>query len=209
VVHACNPSYSGVRDQVDHGSNSLRDPVLKNPITKMGWWSGSRCGPWVQTPVPHKKKKEQRYSEIAIKILLASFMVTWVSYICALVLGSVNVVFINLPLELHSMITKQTNEGSQPKKLLSYIINYHLPEFDQIAQGQVSPQRLFYPSLCFLQELLVTSCTLHSGGTSSLMFRRFKVWFQDILGCSEKAFQWFYGSFSGHIKLSSSLFQCP
>jgi hypothetical protein len=23
----------------------------KKPITKKGWWSGSRCRPWVQTPV--------------------------------------------------------------------------------------------------------------------------------------------------------------
>jgi hypothetical protein len=34
VTHTCNPSYSGVRDQEDHGSkpawaNSLQDPILK------------------------------------------------------------------------------------------------------------------------------------------------------------------------------------
>jgi hypothetical protein len=39
VAHACNPSYSTGRDQQDQGSkptqaNSLRDPILKNPITK-------------------------------------------------------------------------------------------------------------------------------------------------------------------------------
>jgi hypothetical protein len=28
----------------------------KNPLQK-GWWSGSRCRPWVQTPVHQKKKK--------------------------------------------------------------------------------------------------------------------------------------------------------
>jgi hypothetical protein len=35
VAHACNPSYSGGRDQEDHGlkpaqANSSRDPMLKN-----------------------------------------------------------------------------------------------------------------------------------------------------------------------------------
>jgi hypothetical protein len=39
VVHACNPSYSGSRDQEDCGlkparANSSRDPTLKIPITK-------------------------------------------------------------------------------------------------------------------------------------------------------------------------------
>jgi hypothetical protein len=39
VAHACNPSYSGGRDQEDHGSkpapaNSSQNPILKKPITK-------------------------------------------------------------------------------------------------------------------------------------------------------------------------------
>jgi hypothetical protein len=39
VAHTCNPSYSGGRDQEDHGSkpaqaNSSQDPVLKIPNTK-------------------------------------------------------------------------------------------------------------------------------------------------------------------------------
>jgi hypothetical protein len=47
-AHACNPSYSGGRNQEDHGSkpaqaNSSPDPILKKLITKKGWWSGSRC----------------------------------------------------------------------------------------------------------------------------------------------------------------------
>jgi hypothetical protein len=41
VAHAYNPSYSGGRDQKDLGSkpaqaNSLRDPILKKPLTKKG-----------------------------------------------------------------------------------------------------------------------------------------------------------------------------
>jgi hypothetical protein len=47
VAHTCNPSYSGGRDQEDHGSrpdqaNSSRNPILKKPNTqkKTSWWSG-------------------------------------------------------------------------------------------------------------------------------------------------------------------------
>jgi hypothetical protein len=65
VAHACNPSYSGGRDQEDHGSksaqaNSSWDSISKIPITKMGIFvSGSKCRPWVQSPVLKKKKKRQ------------------------------------------------------------------------------------------------------------------------------------------------------
>jgi hypothetical protein len=50
VAHAGNPSYLGGRDQEDRGSkpaqaNSSQDPISKKPITKKGWWSGSRCRP--------------------------------------------------------------------------------------------------------------------------------------------------------------------
>jgi hypothetical protein len=50
VAHAYNPSYSGGIDQEGHGlkpawANSLQDPISKKPITKKGWWSGSRCRP--------------------------------------------------------------------------------------------------------------------------------------------------------------------
>jgi hypothetical protein len=39
VTHACNPSYSGSRDQEDHGSkpaqvNGSQDPILKNSSQK-------------------------------------------------------------------------------------------------------------------------------------------------------------------------------
>jgi hypothetical protein len=52
VAHTCNPNYSRGRDQDDCSSksaqaNSLWDPILKKKIiTKMRWWSGSRCRPW-------------------------------------------------------------------------------------------------------------------------------------------------------------------
>jgi hypothetical protein len=61
VAHTYNPSYSGGREQDNRSSKPAWawDPILKIPNTKQGWWSGSRCRPWVQTPV-QKKKKEQR-----------------------------------------------------------------------------------------------------------------------------------------------------
>jgi hypothetical protein len=44
VAHACNPSYSGGRDEEDHGlrparANSLQDPIQKQnkTHTKRGW----------------------------------------------------------------------------------------------------------------------------------------------------------------------------
>jgi hypothetical protein len=47
VAHACNLSCSGGRDQEGHDlkpaqANSLRDSILKKPISQKGWWSGSR-----------------------------------------------------------------------------------------------------------------------------------------------------------------------
>jgi hypothetical protein len=48
VAHACNPNYSGGRDQEDHSlkpahANSSWDPVLKKLVTIKDWRSGSRC----------------------------------------------------------------------------------------------------------------------------------------------------------------------
>jgi hypothetical protein len=48
VALTCNPSYSGGSNQENHGSkaalaNSLRDPVLKYPTQKNGWWGDSSC----------------------------------------------------------------------------------------------------------------------------------------------------------------------
>jgi hypothetical protein len=54
VTHACNPSYSGGRDQEDlylkpDWTNSMRG--VSHTIWLVEW---SRCRPWVQPP-PHKK----------------------------------------------------------------------------------------------------------------------------------------------------------
>jgi hypothetical protein len=46
----------------------LGDPILKKTITKKGWWSASRYRPWVQTPVPQKKKEIERQQLYSINI---------------------------------------------------------------------------------------------------------------------------------------------
>jgi hypothetical protein len=56
VAHACNPSYSGGRDQEDHCSkpaqaNSLRAPISKKPITK------KRAGTEFKSQYPKGEKK--------------------------------------------------------------------------------------------------------------------------------------------------------
>jgi hypothetical protein len=62
VAHTCNSSYSGDRHQENQNSksaeaNDYQDPISTKPIIKKGWWSDSRCRPWVQTPVPRTTKR--------------------------------------------------------------------------------------------------------------------------------------------------------
>jgi hypothetical protein len=64
VAQACNLSYSGGRNREDRGlkpvwANSLRDPNSREPITKKGWWSGSRYRSRVQAPVPQTNKQKE------------------------------------------------------------------------------------------------------------------------------------------------------
>jgi hypothetical protein len=56
VAHACNPSYSGDRNQEDQGSLVLETLSWKYPTQKKGWWSGSRGRSWIHDPVLQKKK---------------------------------------------------------------------------------------------------------------------------------------------------------
>jgi hypothetical protein len=63
VAQACNPSYSGDRDQEDHclkpsWTNSLSDPVSKTPITKRGWWLKMQALSLNSNTAKKKKKKE-------------------------------------------------------------------------------------------------------------------------------------------------------
>jgi hypothetical protein len=67
VAHTCNPSYSGSRDQEDHGSlpdqaNSLQDPILrKYPTQKRTCGVAQGVGPEFK-PYCHKKKKKEKVS---------------------------------------------------------------------------------------------------------------------------------------------------
>jgi hypothetical protein len=61
VAHACNPSYSGGRDQENRSSkpawaNSLQDPILKEPITNIAlveWLQGEGL-----SSIPSTEKKK-------------------------------------------------------------------------------------------------------------------------------------------------------
>jgi hypothetical protein len=65
VAHACNPSYSGGRDQEDQGSkparaNSSARPCLEKPFTKTGlveWLKVKSLSSSLST----KKKKKKHY----------------------------------------------------------------------------------------------------------------------------------------------------
>jgi hypothetical protein len=62
VAHICNPSYSGGRDQEDHGSkpvwaNSLWDYILKIHITKKGLVEWLKIQALSANPTITKKKK--------------------------------------------------------------------------------------------------------------------------------------------------------
>jgi hypothetical protein len=63
VAHASNPSYSGGRDQEDHGSksdwaNSAQDPISKKPITKKGPVEWLIVQALSSSPSTAKKKKK-------------------------------------------------------------------------------------------------------------------------------------------------------
>jgi hypothetical protein len=63
VAHACNPSYSGGRDQGDHGSklpqaNSLKDPSLKKTHHRKGLAEWLKA--WTLSLNPSTKKKKKK-----------------------------------------------------------------------------------------------------------------------------------------------------
>jgi hypothetical protein len=45
VAHACNLSCLGDKDQVERSLRPAWATISKKPITKTGWWSGSRFRP--------------------------------------------------------------------------------------------------------------------------------------------------------------------
>jgi hypothetical protein len=71
VAHVCNPSYSGGREQEDHGlkparANSLTDPISENLITGLGLWLSGRtlallmCEALGLIPQHHKNKQTNK-----------------------------------------------------------------------------------------------------------------------------------------------------
>jgi hypothetical protein len=69
VAHACNPSYSGGRDQEDHSSkpaqaNSLQDPISKLPITKRTGGVTQGLGPKFKPQYQRGKKRLLYLSEV-------------------------------------------------------------------------------------------------------------------------------------------------
>jgi hypothetical protein len=64
VAHACNPSFSGCRDQEDCSSkpawaNSSQDPISKIPIIKRAGRVAQGEGPEFKPPYYKKKKKKK------------------------------------------------------------------------------------------------------------------------------------------------------
>jgi hypothetical protein len=79
VAHACNPSYSGGRNQEDHSSkparaNSSRDPILKNLSHKRAGGVAQGVGPKFK-PQYHKKKREIPVSWRFVSFLLHFYVV--------------------------------------------------------------------------------------------------------------------------------------
>jgi hypothetical protein len=65
MVHTCNPSYSGGKDQEDHGlkpawANSLRDSILKKSNTKK-WLVVAN---WSSKPSTTNKTKQNKNPEL-------------------------------------------------------------------------------------------------------------------------------------------------
>jgi hypothetical protein len=68
VVHACNPSYSGGRDQENHGSkpaqaNSFARPYLEKSSTKVGQVEWLK----VKTPSSSLSKTEKRKKVVILR----------------------------------------------------------------------------------------------------------------------------------------------
>jgi hypothetical protein len=72
VARACNPSYSGGRDQENWGSkppwaNSLRDSISKKPITKKKKTHGVAEGVGPEFKPQHCKENHITYGSIYMK----------------------------------------------------------------------------------------------------------------------------------------------
>jgi hypothetical protein len=67
VAHTFNPSYSGGRDQEDHGlkptwANSSGNPILKNPSEKRAGGAAQGVGPEFNPEWPKKERTKNQNS---------------------------------------------------------------------------------------------------------------------------------------------------
>jgi hypothetical protein len=81
MTHACNPSYSGGRDQEDCGSepawaNSSQDPISKNPSLKKKkkWAGGVAQGEGPEFKPQYRKKKKKKRFTLILAYVSASFL---------------------------------------------------------------------------------------------------------------------------------------
>jgi hypothetical protein len=82
VAHACNPGYSGGRDQKDRSlkpaqANSSVRPYLKKPFTKIGLVEWLKMKTLSSSPSSAKKKKKKSLNEISQLKLLCGFSNSW------------------------------------------------------------------------------------------------------------------------------------
>jgi hypothetical protein len=54
-------------------ANSSGDPISKKIHHKKGWWSGPRCRPWVQAPVPQKQTTTKNNKSNVVGMWVALF----------------------------------------------------------------------------------------------------------------------------------------
>jgi hypothetical protein len=82
VAHACNPTYSGGRDQEDHGlkpaqANSLQDPILKKPFTKTGLVEWLKVKALSSSPSTTQKKGENPQIIVFWSFLILVLRLLW------------------------------------------------------------------------------------------------------------------------------------
>jgi hypothetical protein len=71
---------SGVSQFEASWGNSSQKPISKKPITKMGWWSGSRYRSGVQTPVLKKQNKQKKPFPLLIIFSLLPITLSYTSF---------------------------------------------------------------------------------------------------------------------------------
>jgi hypothetical protein len=78
VAHTYDPSYSGDRDQKEHGlqpdgANSLSDTILKKPFTKRTGGVNQGVGPELKPQYCQKKKMNQEHAFFPPKFVQTTY----------------------------------------------------------------------------------------------------------------------------------------